>query len=150
MVAVLRARVAELELDNVEVVAAGFLTYRHAGPPADVVYTRNALHHLPDAWKAVALSRVAEILRPGGVLRLRDLVWSCEPDELAGVVSAWVAAGTARPEDGWTRTEREEHAREEFITFSRLLEPMLERAGFEVERAEFRSRIYADYVCRKR
>jgi FkbM family methyltransferase len=150
MVAVLRARVAELELDNVEVVEAGFLTYRHAGPPADVVYTRNALHHLPDAWKAVALSRVAEILRPRGVLRLRDLVWACEPDELAGVVSAWVGAGTARPEDGWTRAEREEHAREEFSTFSWLLEPMLERAGFEVERAEFRARIYADYVCRKR
>jgi hypothetical protein len=44
--------------------------------------------------------------------------------------------------------EREEHVRNEFSTFSRLLEELLDRAGLEVERAEFRSRIYADYVCR--
>ena len=146
MVAALRRRAAEME--NVEVVEAGFLAYRHIGPPADFVYTRNALHHLPDAWKAVALSRVAQILRPGGVLRLRDLVYACEPEELGEVVAAWVEQGAARPEDGWSRTEREEHVREEFSTFTWLLEPMLERAGFEIERAEFRSRIYADYVCR--
>jgi SAM-dependent methyltransferase len=146
MVAVLRARAAGL--GNVEVVEAGFLTYRHMGPPAHCVYTRNALHHLPDAWKAVALSRVAQILRPGGVLLLRDLVYACDPDELEDVVVAWIAAGTERAADGWTRVEREEHVRGEFSTFSWLLEEMLERAGFAVERAEFRSGIYADYVCR--
>ena len=27
----------------------------HAGPPADGVYTRHALHQLPDFWKAMAL-----------------------------------------------------------------------------------------------
>jgi SAM-dependent methyltransferase len=146
MVAALRSRAAGLE--NVEVVEAGFLTYRHMGAPAHYVYTRNALHHLPDAWKAVALSRVAGMLRPGGVLRLRDLVYACDPEELDEVVSAWVDAGTERAEDGWTRAEREEHVRHEFSTFSWLLGEMLARAGFTVERAEFRSRIYADYVCR--
>jgi SAM-dependent methyltransferase len=145
MVAAMQARPG---IENVEVVEAGFLTYRHAGSPADFVYTRNALHHLPDAWKAVALRRIAEILRPGAVLRVRDLVYACEPHELGEVVSAWVAGGVDRPEDGWTRAEREQHVREEFSTFSWLLESMLERTGFETERAEFRSRIYADYVCR--
>jgi hypothetical protein len=38
------------------------------------VYTRNALHQLPDFWKAVALDLVGQMLRPGGVLRLRDLL----------------------------------------------------------------------------
>jgi hypothetical protein len=76
------------------------------------------------------------------------LVYACEPHELGEVVSAWVAGGVDRPEDGWTRAEREQHVREEFSTFSWLLESMLERTGFETERAEFRSRIYADYVCR--
>jgi SAM-dependent methyltransferase len=145
MVAAMRGRPLP---DNVEVVQAGFLTYRHTGARVDRVYTRNALHHLPDAWKAVALVRVAGILRPGGVLRLRDLVFACEPAELDAVVAAWLDAGAARPEDGWTRAEREEHVREEFSTFTWLLEPMLERAGFEIERSEFRAGIYADYVCR--
>lgn len=48
----LRMRAAELGLDNVDVVRAGFLTYDHAGPPVDFVYTRNALHQIPDFWKA--------------------------------------------------------------------------------------------------
>ena len=64
---------------NVEVVHAGFLTYEHAGPPADLVYSRYALHHLPDFWKAIALSRLAGMLRSGGVLRLWDVVYSFEP-----------------------------------------------------------------------
>ena len=144
----MRARAAALRPPNVAVVQAGFLTYHHTGPPADVVYTRNALHHLPDPWKAVALQRIAGFLRTGGILRLRDLVFACEPAELEDVVAAWLDAAAERPEDGWTRAEREEHVRDEFSTFSWLLEPMLERAGFAVERATFRSRVYADYVCR--
>ena len=148
MTAAIRGRAARFGLVNVEIVRAGFLGYRHEGGPADVVYTRNALHHLPDFWKAVALERVAAVLRPGGVLKLRDLVYACEPHEAEGVVSAWLDAAVEQPEDGWTRAEREEHVSDEFSTFSWLLEPMLERAGFEVERAEFRSGIYADYVCR--
>ena len=55
-----------------------FLTYDHAGPPADVVDSRHALHHLPDFWKAMALSRIAGMLRSGGVLRLWDVVYAFE------------------------------------------------------------------------
>ena len=42
--------------------------------PFDLVISEYALHHLPDFWKAVALERMAGFLRPGGTLRLRDLV----------------------------------------------------------------------------
>jgi SAM-dependent methyltransferase len=150
MVSAMRERAAQAGLASVEVVQAGFLSYRHAGPPADFVYTRNALHHVPDFWKALALERIAGFLRPGGVLRLRDLVYACEPQEAGEVVSAWLEDAAERPEAGWTRAEREQHVREEFSTFSWLLEPMLQRAGFDIERAEFRARIYADYVCRRR
>jgi FkbM family methyltransferase len=48
---VMLARLAEnidrCAVSNVEAVCAGFLTYRHSGEPADVVYSRLALHHLP-------------------------------------------------------------------------------------------------------
>jgi len=50
MVAALRANVERLGLRNVDCVRAGFLTYEHRGEPADFVYSRNALHHLPDFW----------------------------------------------------------------------------------------------------
>src|SRR5262249_37662335 len=68
LLAAIRAR----GISNLECVEGGFLTYEHSGPPADVVYTRHALHHLPDVWKAVALVRIAGLLVDGGILRLRD------------------------------------------------------------------------------
>jgi SAM-dependent methyltransferase len=152
MVAAIRAKAAAAGAANVEPVQAGFLSYEHTGPPADFVYTRNALHHLPDFWKAIAIQRVAGLLRAGGILLLHDLVFACEPDEADAVVEAWLETGAGRsPEQGWTREEYEVHLRDEFSTFSWLLEPMLERAGFEIQQADYGTlRVYAAYVCRKR
>jgi SAM-dependent methyltransferase len=143
MLAAARARAARIEC-----VEAGFLTYEHVGEPPDVVYSRNALHHLPDAWKAVALSRVAGLLRPGGTFVLRDIVYAFEPGELDEVFEAWFTAAPADAAAGWTRAELETHTREEHSTFSWLLEPMLERTGFEIRAAWYSgSRTYARYVC---
>jgi SAM-dependent methyltransferase len=136
---------------NVEGVHAGFLTYEHTGAPADFVYTRNALHHLPDFWKAVALTRIASILRPRGVLRLRDLVYSFEPGEADAVLEAWIAGGGTDSSAGWTRDELRGHVRDEHSTFGWILEGMLQRAGFDIEDARYdESRIYGGYVAIKR
>ncbi len=35
----------------IECVRAEFLSCEHSGPPADAVFTRNAVHQLPDFWK---------------------------------------------------------------------------------------------------
>ena len=136
--------------ERIECVQAGFLTYGHLGDPPDVVYSRNALHHLPDVWKAVALRRIADFLRPAGTLVVRDIVYACEPAELGDALGAWFAAAPADPAEGWTRAELEAHARDEHSTFSWLLEPMLQRAGFLVRDAWYSdSRTYARYVCVK-
>lgn len=151
MLAAVREKAERAGCTNIEVVQAGLLTYEHRGEPADVVYSRNVLHHLSDFWKALALERIAALLRPGGVLRLHDLVFACEPDETGRVVDAWLAGAAARPEDGWTRLELETHVREEHSTFTWLLEPMLARVGFEIREASYRpSRPYAAYTCVKR
>ena len=76
MLAVLGTRAERSGLDNLERVQAGLLSYEHPGDVADSVYSRHVLHHLPDFWKAIALDQIASILRPGGVLRLRDLIFS--------------------------------------------------------------------------
>lgn len=148
MRAATRERCRELGLKNVRCVEAGFLSYDHEGPPADGVYSRNALHHLPDFWKAVALTRIAGFLAPGGVLRLRDLVYSFEPLEAEAVLERWYAGASATSEVGWTRAELEEHVRTEFSPFSWILEPMLERCGFDIRFAEYAaSQTYAAYTC---
>lgn len=148
MLAAARARADRLGLRNVEFVRAGLLTYEHAGDPADLVYSRNALHHLPDFWKGVALCRVAGMLRPGGVLRLHDLVYGFGPEEAGTAIEAWLAGAAASAEDGWTRAELETHVRTEHSTYDWLLRPLLERAGFEIREATgSRSRTYAAYTC---
>jgi SAM-dependent methyltransferase len=150
MLAALREKAAGLGIGNIDCVQAGFLSYEHLGEPADFVYSRNALHHLPDFWKALALQRAAAILIPGGVLRLRDLVYSFAPSEAEAVVETWLGQAPADPAQGWTRPELETHLREEYSTFSWLLEPMLERAGFTIQDVSgTESQIFAAYTCIK-
>jgi len=145
----LEAKVARLGLDNVEIVRAGFLTYEHVGSPADLIYSRFALHHLPDFWKAVALSRLRHMLRTGGVLRIWDVVYHFAPTEAEDRIEAWCATGSDTVEAEWSRAELEEHAREEHSTFSWLLEPIIVRSGFEIVRAEHSDdAIFAKYVLR--
>lgn len=149
MLAVLRERVARAGLDNVECVRAGFLSYEHTGAPADAVYTRNALHQLPDFWKGVALERIAGLLRPGGVLRLRDLIFDFQPAEAGAILDGWLDDAARDPSRGYTREDFAEHLRTEFSTFRWLLEPMLAAAGFAVESVGFDGSIYGAYTCVK-
>jgi len=147
----LRAKVTAAGLANVEVVRAGFLTYEHRGAPADVVYSRYALHHVPDFWKAVALARLHRILRPGGVLRLVDVVYDFPPADAEERIEACCATGGAEVDGTWSRAEYEEHVRDEHSTFTWLLEPMIERAGFAIDDARHTSDgIFASYVLRTR
>ncbi|CAN5862575.1 class I SAM-dependent methyltransferase [soil metagenome] len=145
----LQVKVRAARLTNLEVVQAGFLTYEHHGAPADFVYSRYALHHLPDFWKTVALERLHRILRPGGVLRLWDVVYNFHPAEAEERIEAWCATGGADVEGSWSRAELEEHVRDEHSTFSWLLEPMIQRSGFEIEKAVYsEDGVFAEYVMR--
>ncbi len=136
---------------GLEAVRAGFLSYEHEGDPPDAVFTRNALHHLPDYWKVVALERIARLLPTGGALRLRDLVYSFEPEETDGAIAQWLAAAPNDPALGWTAGQLAEHVRDEHSTFTWLLEPMLERVGFDVRhRWVSPTRTYAAYTCIRR
>ena len=144
----LRSKVAVSGVGNVEVVHAGFLSYQHLGPPADFVYSRWALHHVPDFWKVLALRRVRSILRPRGVLRLSDVVYSFDPSEAEERLEQWCAT---LPESGddWVRADIEEHVRDEHSTFAWLLEAMLERVGFRIEDVSYTGDgIFAEYVAR--
>jgi len=149
MQARLRAKLEAGRVDNVELVRAGFLSYEHAGEPADFVYSRLALHHLPDFWKVIALTRVRRILRPGGVLRLWDVVYDFAPAEAEERIEAWCATGGDEIEGEWTRAELEEHVRDEHSTFTWLLEPMIARSGFEIADASSSDGgVFASYVLR--
>lgn len=150
MLALLRQKAEQSGIGNIEHVQRGFLTYEHQGDLADFVYSRHALHHLPDFWKVIALQHIAAILKPGGVFYLRDLVFSFEPREAERLLTDWLANAPAQTEYGWSRSELETHLREEHSTFSWLLEPMLRHAGFEIRHVQHgASRIHSAYTCIK-
>jgi SAM-dependent methyltransferase len=133
----LRRKRDEADIENVEIVDAGFLTYDHTADPADIVYSRYALHHLPDFWKVMALRRVRAMLRPNGIFRLCDVVYHFSPDKADERVEAWCAPHGEEVEGDWARWEMEEHVRDEHSTFTWLLEPMFERTGFRIEAADY-------------
>jgi SAM-dependent methyltransferase len=150
MISHLADSVARAGLTNIESVRAGFLTYEHTGSAVDAVYTRNALHHLPDFWKARALLRIARMLRHNGLLRLRDLVYDFEPAEADAVFAQWFDGAVEDPALGYTRHDLIEHVRTEHSTFRWLLEPMLHAAGFDIVEARFDRPTYGCYMCIKR
>jgi ubiquinone/menaquinone biosynthesis C-methylase UbiE len=143
----LRERAVAAGLSNIDCVVAGFLSYQHTGPPVDAVYTRHALHQLPDFWKVVALERIAGMLRPGGIFRLRDLIFDVEPSGVDGLLDSWLAAAVDDPAEGYTRQDYAEHIRSEHSTFRWLLEPMLVATGFRIETVDFDGPIYGAYTC---
>jgi SAM-dependent methyltransferase len=148
MVSALRERADAGGLSNLECVRGGFLSYSPAAP-VDGIYTRNALHQIPDFWKGIALQRIAGMLRPGGVLRLRDLIYDFRPAEASEIFSGWFAGAAIDPAAGYTAADYAEHIRTEFSTYRWLLEPMLATAGFEIIDVGYERRLYGAYTCVK-
>ena len=128
---------------------AGFLTYNHQGNLADFIVTKAALHHLPDFWKMVALLRMASMLKFDGILCLRDAVFSFEAAQYHDSINAWIERVSKPVGEGFTANDFATHVRDEYSTFSWIIEGMLTRAGFEIESADYPTREYAQYVCRK-
>ncbi|MBO4260012.1 class I SAM-dependent methyltransferase [Streptomyces griseorubiginosus] len=129
---------------------AGFLDYAHQGPLADVVTTKSALHQLPDFWKQRALINAAGMLRPGGAFYLWDVIFSFEPSSADTHLQQWIDTA-GRPEgEGFTRADFEAHVREEFSTYSWIVEGMLRRTGFDIVSRDFPRPTHAEFCCRRR
>jgi len=129
-----------------EIVQGAFLTYEHEGGRPDLVYSRFALHHLPDFWKVLALTRIRRMLQPGGLFRLWDVVYHFPADQAEDRIEQWCATWSSG-EGGWARAELEEHVRDENSTFTWLLEPMIVQGGFEIRDASYSDDgFFAKYV----
>lgn len=144
-----RNKAQKVSADNIKFHRAGFLTYEHHGNLADVVITKNALHILPDFWKMTALLKIAALLKPQGKFYLRDVIFSFPPTEYESKIDTWIEQ-VAKPEGkGWTKRDFEMHVREEYSTFSWLIEAMLTRSGFKIVEANYQSSTHAEYLCIK-
>lgn len=142
-----QARARALGVAGVVPQRAGFLGFQLPAASLDLVTTQYALHHLNDVWKGVALQRLHAVLKPGGRLLLRDVVYSCEPSDLKATLDAWLHWMQA--ERGYSRAENLTHVRDEHSTYAWILEGLIERAGFVVDEARHARGVYATYLCRR-
>ena len=142
------ARIQQEAPPNLTTVNAGFLTYQ--GEQVDAVYTRNALHQLPDFFKVLALQRLNNLLKPKGILRLRDLIYDFPPSEVDAHFRGWFENAATDPVRGYTAEDYATHIRTEFSTFRFLLEQMLDATGFDIVKAEFQRGLYGAYTCVRR
>ena len=150
MLAHLEDRCATEGIATVEFVRRGFLSIDPQYGPFDGIFTRNALHQLPDFFKALAVARMADLLRVGGIMRIRDLVYDFDPAGASAAMEAWLAGAVEDPATGYTRADLTEHVRMEHSTYRWLFEPMLERAGLAIESVHYRRGVYATYTCTRR
>ncbi len=132
-------------ITNIVFAQGGFLTYEHRGEPVAAVVSQLALHHLPDAWKLIALRRLADVMKEGGGLYITDVVF---PDEAQGDWPAY-AEGLLRGMPEEIQEEMACHVREEFSTFDWIMRGILERSGFAIESAEMDGDYLAHYLCRR-
>ena len=137
-------------VSNVKFLPGGFLTYSHQGEPLDAAVSQLALHHLPDFWKQIALIRLASMLKPGGRLCLRDVVYSFSPADYASFFDEFLSSESDR-----TKGDREfvgsitSHVKNEYSTMDWVMQGMIERAGFSTEKVKHSRGFFALYLCRK-
>ncbi|HUL05453.1 MAG TPA: class I SAM-dependent methyltransferase [Candidatus Acidoferrum sp.] len=149
MLAFARRRADGYGLANLHFRRGGFLSYGHDGPPADLIVSKYAFHHLPDFWKGVALVRMKEMLGRGDRLFLRDVVFSFPPAEHRREIDAWIARMAQPSGEGFTAADFATHVRDEHSTYDWIIEGLLERTGFRIERKVHWDAVYMDYLCAK-
>jgi 2-polyprenyl-3-methyl-5-hydroxy-6-metoxy-1,4-benzoquinol methylase len=126
---------------------AGLLSFAYQPNSYDLIVSEFTLHHLPDFWKAVALSRIFAALKPGANFYLRDIVFSSMPDGTERSIEQW-ADFNSRNHD-FERDSVITHMREENSTFGWVMERMLTETGFTLLSADYHAPLHGTYLLQK-
>lgn len=136
------------EANNIEFLSAGFLSYQHKNDPVDLLITKAAFHHLPDFWKQIALLKMNNMIRMGGILYIFDIVFNFNAIEYEERINEWIL-GFEKRADYKFKEEIEIHIRDEYSTFKWILEGMIEKAGFKIKNYRSDDGFMAEYHCIK-
>ena len=142
---------AEIEASDRKVAirtqSAGLLSFAYEPDSYDLIVSEFTLHHLPDFWKAVALSRIFAALKPGGSFYLRDIVFVSVPDGTERDVEEW--ADFSIKNHDFDRMSVVTHMRDEHSTFGWVIERMLTDAGFALVSVDYDAPLHGTYLLRK-
>ena len=127
--------------------SAGLLSFAYRPGSYDLVVSEFALHHLPDFWKAVALSRIYKALKPGACFFLRDIVFVSMPDGSERGVEQWADFNIKNHD--FSRDSVVSHMRDEYSTFGWVIERMLTDIGFTLVSVDYHAPLHGTYLLRK-
>jgi 2-polyprenyl-3-methyl-5-hydroxy-6-metoxy-1,4-benzoquinol methylase len=127
--------------------SAGLLSFAYRPESYDLIVSEFTLHHLPDFWKAVAMSRIYRALKPGATFYLRDIVYASMPDAVERDVDQW--ADFEIKNHDVPRESVVTHMRDEYSTFGWVMERMLTDIGFTLVSADYHAPMHGTYLLRK-
>jgi 2-polyprenyl-3-methyl-5-hydroxy-6-metoxy-1,4-benzoquinol methylase len=126
---------------------AGLLSFAYQPSSYDLIVSEFTLHHLPDFWKAVALSRIFAALKPGANFYLRDIVFVSMPDGSERDVGEWAEFNINNHD--FESDSVVTHMRDEYSTFGWVIERMLTETGFTLVAADYRAPLHGTYLLQK-
>lgn len=136
---------AEGLADKITFVEAGFLGHDAPDGFYDAAVSSLTLHHLTDAWKAVAIANVHRMLKPGACFLLVDVVYDCRGGDLDDYLER--AIDPKMPDE--MRSRFYGHIAKECSTFRWIMEGILQREGFAVEKTEKFGMMPHLFTCRR-
>jgi ubiquinone/menaquinone biosynthesis C-methylase UbiE len=135
-------------IHNIEYIHSGFLGLNAHSLNVDAVYTKMALHHLPDFWKQVALNNISSITKPGGRLLYEDVIFSGDIESIEHNIDQWINQFKQQTGEEFAK-EVEIHVKEEFSTFDWVIENMLQKAGYNINTKLNQNEMIIQYICTK-
>lgn len=126
---------------------AGLLSFAYQPNSYDLIVSEFTLHHLPDFWKAVALTRIYNALKPGANFYLRDIVFVSMPDGTERDVEGW--ADFSIKNHDFDRDSVVTHMRDEYSTFGWVIERMLTDVGFQIVSVDYHAPLHGTYLLGK-
>jgi len=116
MLAYCRKQAEQKGLSNIVYCHSGLLSYEHGAELADAAVCVAVLHHLPDFWKQVALTRFCGMLKPRGRLLLFDIVFPSDKNNLQCEIDDWIKAVETLA-DARLKQDAIIHVKNEFSTY---------------------------------
>jgi 2-polyprenyl-3-methyl-5-hydroxy-6-metoxy-1,4-benzoquinol methylase len=127
--------------------SSGLLSFAYEPNSYDLIVSEFTLHHLPDFWKAVALSRIYAALKPGANFYLREIVFVSIPDGCERSVEQWADFNIKN--HNFERDSVVTHMRDEYSTFGWVMERMLTEVGFILVSADYHAPLHGTYLLQK-
>ena len=142
-----KKKASQVDIYNIEFCHSGFLNFEIENNSVAYITTTFSFHHLPDYWKGIALNRMYNMLKPEGVLYIKDVVIS-EQNSLTNIQS--FINNQEMLGGNFLKEDVEMHFKEEFSTYNWIMEELLNRSGFEIKSEKTEVGLIAEYLCVKK